>query len=97
MAENKFVRLHATVEGRVQGVGFRFFVLDTAETLNVTGWVKNRWDETVEITAEGPKEDLEVLLRALERGPSAAYVSQVVREWLPATGEFKSFSIKSTA
>jgi acylphosphatase len=96
MAEKELCRLHAVVEGRVQGVGFRFFVLDMAETLGVSGWVRNRWDETVEVTAEGPRLDLERLLQALERGPRAAFVSQVQREWLSATGEFKSFMVKGT-
>lgn len=96
MAENELTRLHAVVEGRVQGVGFRYFVLETAEILGVTGWVRNRWDDTVEVTAEGPRADLERLLQALQRGPRAAYVSQVLQEWLPATGEFSSFTLKGT-
>ncbi len=96
MAENELTRLHAVVEGRVQGVGFRYFVLETAELLGVTGWVRNRWDDTVEVIAEGRRADLERLFRALERGPSAAYVSQVQQEWLPATGEFRSFMVKGT-
>jgi acylphosphatase len=96
MAENEIARLHAVVEGRVQGVGFRYFVLEAAETLGVTGWVRNRWDETVEVTAEGSRADLEKLLRALERGPRAAYVSQVTQEWLPATREFRSFLVRGT-
>lgn len=94
MAENEITRLHAVVEGRVQGVGFRYFVLDKAETLGVTGWVRNRWDETVEVTAEGSRADLEKLLQALERGPRSAYVLQVNREWLPATCEFGSFFVE---
>ncbi len=97
MGENDIARLHALVEGRVQGVGFRFFVLDTAETLGVTGWVRNCWDESVEVTAEGSRVKLEQLLLALERGPRSAFVSRVQPEWLAATGEFKSFAVRSTA
>jgi acylphosphatase len=96
MGENDITRLHALVEGRVQGVGFRYFVLDTAETLGVTGWVRNCWDETVEVTAEGSRAKLEKLLLALERGPRSAFVSRVQTEWLEATREFKSFVVKST-
>jgi acylphosphatase len=96
MGENDITRLHALVEGRVQGVGFRYFVLDTAETLGVTGWVRNRWDETVEVTAEGSRARLEQLLLALERGPRSAFVSRVQSDWLAATGEFKSFALRST-
>lgn len=97
MGENDFTRLHALVEGRVQGVGFRFFVLEIAETLGVSGWVRNCWDETVEVTAEGSRAKLEQLLLALERGPRSAFVSRVQSEWLAATThEFKSFVVKST-
>jgi acylphosphatase len=96
MAESDFARLHAVIEGRVQGVGFRFFVLDNAETLGLSGWVRNRWDETVEVTAEGSRADLETLLQALQRGPRAAFVSNVQQEWLPATGEFRSFTVRGT-
>jgi acylphosphatase len=96
MGEKDITRLHALVEGRVQGVGFRFFVLETAETLGVKGWVRNRWDETVEVTAEGSRAILERLLLVLERGPDSAFVSRVQSEWLAATGEFKSFAVRST-
>jgi acylphosphatase len=96
MGEKDITRLHALVEGRVQGVGFRYFVLDTAETLGVTGWVRNRWDETVEVTAEGSRAKLEQLLAALERGPRSAFVSRVQSDWLAPTGEFKSFAVRST-
>ncbi len=94
--DQKKVRLHATVEGRVQGVGFRYFVLDTAQALGVTGWVRNRWDDTVEVMAEGERPVLEKLLAALQRGPRAAFVSKVDVEWAPATGEFKRFGILQT-
>lgn len=96
MAETGKMRLHAIIEGRVQGVGFRYFVLDSAESLGVTGWVRNRWDDTVEVTAEGERPDLEKLLKALQRGPSAAYVSQVKTDWEPATGEFSGFHVRGT-
>jgi acylphosphatase len=91
-----WVRLHAIVEGRVQGVGFRYFVLETAEALGVTGWVRNRWDDTVEVMAEGERPRLEKLLSALQRGPRSAFVSKVDVDWLPATGEFRRFGITQT-
>ena len=94
--EKDMARLHAIVEGRVQGVGFRYFVIETAQSLGVTGWVRNRWDDTVEVMAEGERQALEKLLAALRRGPRAAYVTAVKTDWLPATGEFKSFWVTST-
>jgi acylphosphatase len=93
---SQVARLQATVEGRVQGVGFRAFVEQSAETLNLKGWVRNRWEGSVEVVAEGERQDLEKLLAALRRGPRASGVSDVRFEWLPATGEFTYFSVRMT-
>ena len=97
MAETEKSRLHAIVEGRVQGVGFRYFVQERASVLDLTGWVRNRWDETVEVLAEGERNKLEKLLAALHRGPPSAFVSNVKADWQTPTGEFSQFSVRSTA
>jgi acylphosphatase len=92
----QLARLHATVDGRVQGVGFRAFVEQSAELLNLKGWVRNRWDGSVEVVAEGERQDLEKLLTALRRGPRASGVSDVRFEWQPAKSEFTYFSVRMT-
>lgn len=84
-------RLHATVSGRVQGVGFRMFVVDEAQRLDVTGSVRNCFDGTVEVTGEGRRADLEKLVRALHLGPPLARVQRVDVEWRDATGEYAEF------
>lgn len=89
-------RLHAMVEGRVQGVGYRQFVFDTATTLKLKGWVRNRRDGSVEVLAEGTSEVLGQLLTSLQRGPRMAYVTGVHPQWLAATGEFADFQVRST-
>jgi len=89
-------RLHATVEGRVQGVGFRSYVEQCAEVYNLAGWVRNRWDGCVEVVAEGARDDLDKLLAALRRGPRASNVVNVHHDWQPATGEFSDFSVRMT-
>jgi len=94
--QSEKLRLHAVVEGRVQGVGFRYFVEETALALNLTGWVRNRWNGTVETVAEGERAILEKFLLTLQRGPRSARVSEVSSQWLPATGEFNRFTIKMT-
>ena len=90
-------RLHAIVRGRVQGVSFRYFVHDQAHYLDITGWVRNRFDGSVEVMAEAPRAQLELLLQQLHQGPPAAHVTAVQAEWLEATGEFISFWVSSTA
>ncbi len=97
MAEQETARLHAIVEGRVQGVGFRVFVEEKAYALKVFGWVRNCWDGSVEVLAEGERQNLEKLLKALQRGPSASSVYSVQTEWETASGEFTRFSIRLTS
>jgi acylphosphatase len=89
-------RLHARVYGRVQGVGFRYFVLNTAVGLGLVGWARNRRNNTVEVLAEGELERLEDLLKALQRGPTASAVSEVKTNLQEASGEFGSFYIRPT-
>jgi len=86
-------RLHAIVEGYVQGVGFRQTTLYRARRLGLTGWVRNRADGSVEAVAEGLRDDLEVFLNYLYTGPQEAEVAHVRAEWLAATGEFPDFRI----
>jgi acylphosphatase len=89
-------RLHAFVEGRVQGVGFRYFVLEHAKTNNLTGWVRNRIDDRVEVLAEGTRERLEILLDMLRIGPSRSMVSNVTLDWSESQKTFTHFSIMPT-
>jgi acylphosphatase len=91
------VCLHVIVEGYVQGVGFRYYVNDIASELGIFGWVRNRWDGSVEVLVEGNRTDLEKLLSALYQGPRNAEVRGVKPEWQTATGEFKDFTIRRTA
>ena len=68
---------HFEVTGRVQGVGFRWFVRVAARRLQLAGWVMNRRDGSVEIAASGPQEKLDQLRHALARGPDGALVEAV--------------------
>jgi acylphosphatase len=65
------------VRGRVQGVGFRWFVRVQARRLNLSGWVANRPDGTVEVAALGDQEKLDELKRQLTRGPDGAHVTSL--------------------
>jgi len=91
------MRLDATVIGRVQGVGFRWFVLDAARSLDLSGWVANEADGSVRCVAEGPRHVLDALLRALSTGPLNANVQRVVPRWGPAAGITGPFEIRSGA
>ncbi|HET7466956.1 MAG TPA: acylphosphatase [Candidatus Dormibacteraeota bacterium] len=86
-------RLHAVVHGDVQGVGFRYFVMRSARPLGVRGWVRNRDDGSVELTAEGDRAALEQLLRAVHQGPRSAHVTRVDADWAAATGGLGPFDL----
>lgn len=75
-------RLRLRVTGRVQGVGFRWFVKETARRLGLAGWVRNDPDGSVLLEVEGPVDDVERLRAAVRKGPPGAWVEDV-RE-LPA-------------
>jgi acylphosphatase len=87
-------RLHAIVHGFVQGVNFRANTQRQASHHHLTGWVKNRWDGTVEVVAEGSRSALEQFEQYLHRGPAAAQVDKVDASHSDATGEFSGFHIR---
>jgi acylphosphatase len=82
------------VRGRVQGVGFRWFVEREAHMLGIAGWVRNNHDGTVEILAQGTRDQLSGLHSRLREGPRAARVDAVeVSETSPSAG-LSSFRIE---
>lgn len=85
------------VRGRVQGVGFRWFVEREAKQLGIVGWVKNNEDATVECLAAGPQEKVEALKARLTEGPRASRVERVDESEVgpeETTGALRSFEIR---
>ncbi len=91
---DEIVRLHVWVKGRVQGVGFRAFVMERALAIGVTGWTRNVGYDTVESLAEGPRARVERFLKAVKTGPPASRVDESREEWESPTGEFVSFTVR---
>ena len=87
-------RLDAVVTGRVQGVGFRYFVLRTARSLGLAGTVRNAPDGSVRVAAEGPPAALEALVDRLRVGPSGAVVTDVDARRGPAAGGYADFDVE---
>ncbi|MBU0608041.1 MAG: acylphosphatase [Armatimonadetes bacterium] len=96
MGRTDQARLHAIVTGRVQGVGFRYFVLDVARELGLSGAVRNLRGGQVEVVAEGKRTELERLAAALREGPPAARVTNLQLSWAEPTGRFTGFSIQAS-
>jgi acylphosphatase len=74
--------LHFLIQGRVQGVGFRWFVHREASELDLRGWVRNTEEGDVEVVASGTAEDLAELRASLRRGPRGSRVDRLVEHYL---------------
>ncbi len=87
-------RVNVVVLGKVQGVFFRASTLEQAQGLNLSGWVKNLPDGSVEVLAEGTRISLEQLVEWCKTGPSTAEVSETIVRWGTYRDEFRTFKIE---
>ena len=87
-------RLHLIVSGRVQGVFFRHSTADKARSLGLTGWVRNLPSGEVEIIAEGPRKNLQILSAWARVGPPSAHVIGASEDWEEARDEFSGFRVR---
>ncbi len=83
-----------TINGRVQGVGFRYALADEARARKLCGWVRNRRDGSVEAAVAGPESDVEALIAWAHQGPPAARVTAVAVEVV--TVDARGFEILAT-
>jgi acylphosphatase len=83
------------VYGRVQGVGFRYFAQAAATRYGLVGWVRNRYDGSVEILAEGPENAFDAFIKVIKQGPSASHVQKIDIQWQTPLGKFHSFAIRT--
>lgn len=88
-------RLLARYQGRVQGVGFRYTVLELARPLAVVGYVRNLPDGAVELLAEGAACDLEALQVAILRSRLGRFILHIDARRMPACGGHAEFCIRS--
>jgi acylphosphatase len=89
--DKKGVRL--IIHGKVQGVFFRASTKDKARELRLTGFVRNREDGTVEVVAEGERDQLQKLVDWCREGPELSQVNNVQLDWQPYTAQFEEFTI----
>jgi tRNA pseudouridine55 synthase len=92
--ENNFLEFYAKVYGRVQGVGYRYFVREKAQSLDISGYVKNLEDGTVEVLAQGREENLQKLIEELKKGPYLAKVEKIDIIFRKPLEIFRNFEIK---
>ena len=86
-------RIHIMVSGKVQKVWFRKYTQVKATELGITGWVKNLFNNAVEIIAEGDMDSLTELTGWLQDGPPLAEVQKLSIEWQQSENMFESFEI----
>jgi acylphosphatase len=88
------VQYEITVTGRVQGVGYRYFAVQKANEMGITGWVKNSVDGGVIIVAQGIEEEIETFIDYLYIGPTRSRVVQISKVKFNTLSNFDNFSVK---
>lgn len=89
-----FVRLHAVIHGRVQGVYYRAFTSRTAKSLSLKGYVRNTSSGDVEVEAEGERDKIEIMLNQLRIGPPEALVENIDTQWSDYSGKYMGFDVR---
>jgi len=93
MSDN-YKRAEILASGRVQGVGFRYFVLRKAQSLGLFGYVKNLYTGDVLTVVEGNKAMIEELFKEIRIGHSYAHIANCKIVWHEYLGEFKDFEVR---
>lgn len=88
------IGVHIIVQGLVQGVGFRYFVLRYASKLGLNGYVRNLYSGDVEIEAEGERGLIEEFIKEIKIGPRVGYVKDLRIEWQDFRDAFKGFEVR---
>jgi len=88
------IRVAVQIHGIVQGVGFRYFTRRTAQSLDLSGWVRNLSDGTVEAVFEGPRTDVETALAALRQGPAGSRVDRLKIDHQDYQGNIEAFEVR---
>lgn len=88
------VRVHVTVSGMVQGVGYRYFTVTEARKLGLAGWVRNLMNGDVELEAQGARSDVAMLISQLKLGPAWSDVQRVTVDETPLRGDDNGFRVR---
>lgn len=88
------IRYSMIVDGRVQGVGFRYFTQLEASKLNLTGWVKNLIDQRVEIEVQGSEENICKFISSIKKGNNFSRVDDISINKIPILSDEKKYTIK---
>lgn len=87
-------RAHLYISGRVQGVCYRAFTQEVADSLGLKGWVRNLPDKRVEAVFEGEKDKIEIAIKKCHEGPPYARVTDIDVAWENQLEDFIDFRIR---
>lgn len=87
------VKAHLIIEGRVQGVAYRYFTRDVAGSLGLQGWVRNLYDGNVEVVFEGERDQIERAIDRCHEGPPFAVVTRIEVSWSDHAEGLRDFRI----
>lgn len=87
-------RVHLYIAGRVQGVFYRAFTMEVANSLGLAGWARNLSDGRVEVIFEGSKDKIEIAIEKCYKGPPKSRVTNIDVRWEDRLDDFRSFSIR---
>ncbi len=90
-------RAHLVIQGRVQGVSFRYHTMQEARILGLTGWVRNLWDGRVEVLIAGDEDAVKQMIEWCQQGPPSAVVENVEVAWEEPAAEFNNFRVRINA
>lgn len=91
------VRAHLLLQGRVQGVNFRYYTMQEARSLGITGWVRNLWDGRVEVLLDGDEDAVRQMIEWCQQGPPSAVVEHTEIAWEEPNAEFSNFRVRINA
>lgn len=91
--KDRLVRHHIVFSGRVQGVGFRYRAMYAAQSLGLTGWVKNDWDGSVVMEVQGRQSQIDQMIGMIQQG-SYIYIEDIKLKKIPLTEDERSFKIR---
>ena len=90
-------RAHLFIQGRVQGVSFRYYTVGEARSYGLTGWVRNLWDGRVEVLLDGDEDAVKRMVDWCHHGPPSAVVENVEVLWEEPAAEFINFRVRINA